>query len=468
VAPPPASGPIYRCSVHERAQYFSALVPSDASTEWRPMRKTAAIMCRIVPACIIVCLAAVSGCTRTVTVVATASPSLGTTATSSSQSPLAALHWTAEPVVVSGSGDADVDMDAAACPSAGACIVAGQDDNGGLVGTITGNAWEPETAVSSDDFDNIELHAASCPLPGQCVAAGDYQDTQSDLEVGMAVTAASQGSWKVDKLPAPDGAGLASYIVIYGLDCPAAGYCVAVGNYGSGTERQTAMVEILSNGAWTAAEVPLPPDAVGADGVDQGILFSVSCLEPGSCVAVGRYHRADGLYRGLIDTLKNGTWSAAESPALSGGDQVELRGVDCPGIGSCIAVGGSSSGGVIETLANGTWRPTVATLPAGVASSDSAELYGIACPVAGGCAAVGAYYTNDASGNSVDHAIIVTLSNGKWSSAAAPLPSDATTSGNGADLWGVACTKAGDCVATGGYNGSATEPEKPFIETAVP
>lgn len=445
------------------------------------MHKTATVMRRIVLPCAILCLAAVSGCTRTVTVVGTASPSLETTATTSSQSPaepsrtasaaspLAALRWAVRPVIPGNLFvDANDGVEAAACPSAGSCIVAGQVGDGGFATTISGNAWEPEMIASSGNYQGIGLSAASCPQSGRCVVAGQYQDTESDHWLGVAFTAGSPGSWEMSRIPLPDDAGSASNIDIDSLDCPAAGECAAVGDFWTGTEQETAMVATLSSGAWTAAEVPLPPDAVGAGGVDQGVLFAVSCSAPGSCVAVGRYHRADGLYRGLIETLRNGTWSAAEAPAVSDADQAGLRGVDCSAAGSCTAVGESSSGAVIETLASGTWRVALAPLPAGVPAGSGASLYAVACPTPGACVAVGAYFTNDASGNSTDHPIIVTLSNGHWSSAAAPLPSDATTtSGNGVSLDRVACTKTGDCVAVGDYS-TATGFEKPFIETAVP
>src|SRR6202034_2512206 len=148
-----------------------------------------------------------------------------------------------------------------------------------------------------------------------------------------------------------------------------AGECVAVGDYNrldsSGTELETAVIETLSGGAWTAAEAPLPPDAADAGSVDQGMLFDVSCPVQDSCVAVGRYHNAAGEYRGMIATLRDGTWSAAGAPELPGDEQSVLQGVDCSASGSCIAVGESSSGGVVETLSKGTWQPELAPPPAG-------------------------------------------------------------------------------------------------------
>lgn len=158
------------------------------------------------------------------------------------------------------------------------------------------------------------------------------------------------------------------------IACPAPGNCVAVGSIydGTGSERGWGLIETLRNGSWTPAEAPLPPDAASGDN-GKGNLQAVSCTSPGNCVAVGFYSASAGGEPGLIETLRNGTWTPSTITLPAGGSRPWLKAISCVSVSYCVAAGYFYTGsgaekGLIETLVNQTWHPEMATVPQGAVS----------------------------------------------------------------------------------------------------
>ena len=272
------------------------------------------------------------------------------------------------------------------------------------------------------------------------------------------------------------------------VSCASVHFCVGVGDYEDSAGDYTALIETLSHGGWQAS-APTEPrtdsDGAGA-GMDSGghafsILFAVSCPTTTYCVAVGSYHDNVGVSWGLIDTLTNGVWRAIPAPMpgkdasgempASNPEIVTLSGVNCAAPGACVAVGSYPDAahydyGLIDTLAHGKWKASVAPQPAKSAygsapGNDSnanqfAGVGSVSCPSTAFCVAVG--YYKDASGFS--SGLLDTYQNGEWGAAAAPEPStDASGAGayradkGGAygALVGVTCTSPGNCAAVGSY-----------------
>jgi len=208
-------------------------------------------------------------------------------------------------------------------------------------------------------------------------------------------------------------------------------------------------------------------------------LNSLACAAAGSCVAVGYYLDPSGREDGLIVTLAGGAWSATAAPA--GGLNpppsansvaiVHLDGVSCPAVGSCVAVGdyrdtSNNEDWFAETLSGGAWSPATIPMTGLVPTGLSVDSFtGISCPAAGSCAATGTYA--DASGqatsqNGIEHGLLVTLSGGTWTAAAAPTaglePPQAYTTNSQQPPYqvpvtpgDVACAVTGFCVAVGNY-----------------
>jgi hypothetical protein len=130
-----------------------------------------------------------------------------------------------------------------------------------------------------------------------------------------------------------------------------------------------------------------------------------------------------------------------------------LYSVSCLAAGDCVAGGGYTDShgdfqAMVVSQAHGRWQAaTEVKLPAGAAANPNAEVNGVACPAAGECVAVGYYQTTPSSR---DEGFIVGQSHGRWTPARRmPLPKDAGPDGSG--LYAVTCTGRGSCVAVGYY-----------------
>jgi hypothetical protein len=376
------------------------------------------------------------------------------------------LTWTsaAAPMPTDASGGGA--LSAVSCAAAGTCVVAGGYNNksnnyGILVDTASHGQWTPETyePTTPAGYADYPVNAVACPAPGNCLTAGEYRDAVSGHFTGLVATL-SGGSWTASSLPLPAGVGQDQEMELHSLACPAQGNCVAVGSVydGSGSDRGWGLIQTLRAGTWTAADAPLPADAASGDN-GKGNLYGVACPAPGNCMAVGFYTSTAGNTKGLVDTLRNGTWTPASMPLPAGGSGPWLNAVSCSAISSCVAVGyfntGAGTQGLIETLTHQSWRAGTAPQPKAAVSRYGAQLQGVACPAADMCVAVG-YYNADNKA-STSYGFIDTLSNGKWTAAIAP-SGNAGRGDKGPALWAVGCATTSHCVAVAGHAIESTFP----------
>ncbi len=312
--------------------------------------------------------------------------------------------------------------------------------------------------AASGSSQHAYLEGVACPAAGTCVAVGDYGDGSSITAYKPLIETLSSGTWTA----AGDVAG-AGVSVLYGVACPAQGSCVAVGYSSAATgQSYSPVVATLSDGAWTATGLPLP---AGADRSGDAYLEDVECPAQGTCIATGTYTDQNGDGHALIETLSGGGWTAmrASLPAGAFPSQVTaeaaLNRAACPAAGSCAAVGWYAERGgayppFVDTLSGGTWTPATAPQPAGAAAGGQpAGLFGISCRAPGNCLAVGNYTNRGGQ----PRYLAETLSGGTWTPAALPLPAGAAASQVSASavrpttLDAVACQAAGSCVTLGSY-----------------
>jgi hypothetical protein len=133
-----------------------------------------------------------------------------------------------------------------------------------------------------------------------------------------------------------------------------------------------------------------------------------------------------------------------------------LSSTACTGSGNCVA-GGSYTDSLgrgqayIATESHDHWlRGVKLALPASAAAQPNAQLDGVACISAGNCVAVGSFL-HDASNAD---ALIVTEAHGKWGRGVVPRP-PANADGTVTFLDAAACTPRGFCAAVGGYKDKA-------------
>lgn len=341
-------------------------------------------------------------------------------------------------------------------------------------------AWSAARALLPADADGVSnqyvvLGDVSCPAAGYCVAVGtDRASTGSgDVYQGLTETLAD-GTWTPTAIPdvsspdTPPSSGAVS--------CPARGSCVAVWFVWSSTRVGIPLIEQLSGGRWHPVTPPRPGDASPNGG---SVLTDISCPAADWCVATGWYFNTGGHRAAYVDTLSGGTWTAASVPlpadaapeTSTATPPTFLSAVSCTGTGACVASGQyhDTSGGSLPftvTLSNGTWTAAAAPLPGdAAATSQLAGLWAVKCPAAGTCVAGGHYLSHSGQ----PRYLIDTLSGGTWTASAAPLPPDAAADQKWSQdlattVGGLGCVSASSCIATAGYVTTDNE-IVPAIET---
>ena len=151
--------------------------------------------------------------------------------------------------------------------------------------------------------------------------------------------------------------------------------------------------------------------------------------------------------------------TAVRPPASTGvAASTGLFSVACTAAGACTAGGNYQAAGrqiepMVATQSHGRWsRGLPLVLPAGAAAQPYAQVSGLACAEAGNCVAVGDYEYGRSRNL---QAFIAIESHGKWAEAFTPrLPANASSPAS-AQLEAVACTRDGSCAAVGSYQDSS-------------
>jgi hypothetical protein len=343
----------------------------------------------------------------------------------------------------------------------------------GWVSTQTASPTGPDRPGANP---NDTWASVSCVSATFCAAAGYFSGTSSDLPL---LGVETNGTWTTREAPLPGNAADNTPSRLSSVSCGAVGNCVAVGFYDDdgGSFHQHAVVETLADGAWTALDAPVPADGE-SDPQFSALLQKVDCTTAQACIAVGGYNGTTGIGGrfGLIDTERNGTWSAMPAPQPPGAaaeQQASLSGVSCPVVGPCAATGSyevagsefpSFPGFLLQQSATGVWSAEDTPLPSnadtGTDPFASNTLAAVSCAAV--CEAVGQVEVD--AGSRVG--LLEHLTGGTWTPLVAPEPSDAGTgSSQGAGLNDVACTFDGVCTAVGSYNDQSNGGDQPLIDT---
>jgi hypothetical protein len=199
-----------------------------------------------------------------------------------------------------------------------------------------------------------------------------------------------------------------------------------------------------------SADLP-GPDAPSA-------LTSISCISATFCMAVG-----NGEESGPVQTLAeewNGlTWTILSTPDPPDFTDVPLESVSCSSAIFCVAVGYATSGSepniglpLIEQWNGTTWTELLATTSMLPSGGIDGQLYGVDCTSASFCMATGAFETTA----HVPTALALTWNGSSWVLSPAQ-----TNFGAGQVLSSVSCVSPTICTAVGSWTGS---PGGPFAE----
>jgi len=275
-----------------------------------------------------------------------------------------------------------------------------------------------------------ELYGASCTSASACTAVGDYV-----TNTGASKTLAERWNgtaWTLQSTPNPSGA---SYL--NGVSCTSASACTAVGWYVTSTNATLTLAENWNGTTWTLQSTPNP------SGAAHSFLQDVACTSASACTATGYYATSAGVDQALAESWNGTTWTLQSTPTPSGATSSALSGVSCTSASACTATGYyATSAGVYQTLAE-TWNGTTWTLqstptPSGATSS---ALSGVSCTSASACTSVGWYGVSPGAYETLAE----TWNGTTWAIQSTPNRTAATSS----YLFGVSCTSASACTATG-------------------
>jgi hypothetical protein len=284
---------------------------------------------------------------------------------------------------------------------------------------------------------------------GDCTAVGQYIATNN---TDQAMTdSETNGVWgqSVELSSAST-----TFNALYSVACMSPGNCTAVGTYSpdnSGANAE-AMSVTETAGIWGEPDEIASPSNT-ATNYHFGTLYGVSCPSPGYCTAVGTYFAASLTQVTMIATESNGTWGQAveADPPPGTSYDVGLRSISCASVGDCTAVGDWAS-----TESNGVWSSPTAFNVAPVSGrfAPSVLAYGVSCWSAGDCTAVGEY-----GGSSGGVPMTFTQTDGIWAQGTL-VPSPSTGGSNPSEIasfFGVSCQASGACDAVGEYAGPGNQ-----------
>lgn len=274
------------------------------------------------------------------------------------------------------------------------------------------------------------LYGVACPAADSCVAVG------SGARAKRAVVERWNGrSWSAMNAPR---AGRFPYL--YAVDCSSTSFCMAVGGRASGVG--VAALAVRWNGSrWTSLPVPLPRGLTSIPIYRRFDLSGVACRTSSDCTAVGAFQAGSRAFdRPLVYRWNGRRWRQQASPTGSR-FLTRLDAVSCPTATSCLAVGqsftdkiGRYSRAFAESWDGKGWR---VEHPPTITGRNQSNLTAVSCSAARECEAVG---------GDVRDALATRWSGGKWTEQPTPAKAQRFQS---LMLNGVFCASASSCVAVG-------------------
>jgi hypothetical protein len=292
---------------------------------------------------------------------------------------------------------------------------------------------EPRQASHSD-----LMTSGSCAAAAACAAVG-YHSTSTGAVAAIAETW-NGTNWRARTVPTPSGA---TDTRLFGISCSKANACTAVGSYVRGIGGPDLPLAERWNGISWKIQVIASPAGAKSTG-----LVAVSCSSATACTAVGGYNDSAGLPKTLAERWNGTSWTIQATPSPSSTFAL-LSGVSCPSATRCTAVGGyENSAHVTLALAEAwtgtSWAIQATPSPAGATYT---FLRSVSCTSVSACTAAG-----DKGASTASNLTLAERWNGtSWTIQTTPNPSVH----NASQLFGVSCSTAVACTATGYHRNNA-------------
>ena len=281
------------------------------------------------------------------------------------------------------------DLADVSCASASFCVAVGNAKSTtgylqSLVEVFDGSRWTIMSSPNTSPTVPQYLNGVDCLSSTFCVSVGATED-----EPGVTQTLAltyNGTAWTIT--PTPNNNTSSLEVNILGtVSCPSPTSCIAVGDYFAPNGHSQSLVESFNGAAWTIS--PSPNSA--AD--ENNILYGVSCPTAGACEAVGTYSDAAFVSHTLAMSYNGTNWAITPSPNTAPDVNNQLQSVDCSSPISCTAVGFTSQPAphpetLVETFSGSTWSlvPSPNTSP-----DEDNTLYTVTCATPENCVAVGSW-----------------------------------------------------------------------------
>jgi hypothetical protein len=148
---------------------------------------------------------------------------------------------------------------------------------------------------------------------------------------------AAAGTWSL--VPSPN-TGPTQYNTLYGVACPSASDCWAVGYYQAGTgSHSRTLIEHWDGSSWSIVSSP------NSSASESNFLLGVTCTSATDCWAVGHHDSGNvAVFLTLILHYDGTSWSVVSSPNVTEAQDNEFRSVTCTSSADCWTVGYYSIG----------------------------------------------------------------------------------------------------------------------------
>ncbi len=261
-----------------------------------------------------------------------------------------------------------------------------------------------------------QLQSISCSSASACTAVG--ASIRPSGSTGILAERWNGASWHVQRMPDPSGGTQpVRFPLLFGVSCPAANFCVAVGSYQVGVAA-ISIAQSWNGKAWKNQSFPVPP------GSSSAFLTQVSCLSARFCEALGVYDNIAQERLAFGASWNGSAWKLQQVPSPGPASLVTPTGLSCVSPKFCEAGGGTDAGPMLDRWNGTSWRPQSTAGVTGVTSLSCASVS--SCELVGGDS--GARWNGSA-----------------WTAQAIPAPAGVTS----VRLTGVSCPTAGFCQAVG-------------------
>jgi hypothetical protein len=314
-----------------------------------------------------------------------------------------------------------------------AIVTTGAADAGRLGDAARGRSWHIEPTPNAANAEISVLSSVACPSRRACTAVGSSAATLSSPTRLLAEHWNGE-RWRMQPIPTPK----ATSDTLYGVSCPTAHACMAVGSaFHTADRRQTILTEAWNGKRW---QVQPTPTIKARD----SSLYAVSCTSVRSCWAVG--YSLTSPAQAIVERWDGTSWHLQATPQLA--KDTDLLGLSCSNGRACIAVGWNNASGnarpVAESWNGKVWRVHAVPLPSG---EPGGIFDAVSCTSPRACMATGTDFNPGPAGPT-----LAERWNGKtWRIERTPVPANSSLSVSTIALDGVSCTSAKTCTAIGEY-----------------